>query len=73
MEELIQKKAKKLLEKVTLFDVYRDEKLGENKKSVAYSLTFRVADRTLKDEEVQKVLDDICAKLEKEFGVKLRK
>lgn len=73
IEKIIQKKAKKLLEEAKLFDVYRSEKLGENKKSVAYSLKFRVPDRTLKDEEVNEVMQQIITELEKTLGAELRK
>ncbi len=45
----------KLLDSVALFDVYRDEKrLGAGKKSMAYALEYRAADRTLTTEEVDK-------------------
>lgn len=45
----------KLLDKVQLFDVYRDEeRLGVGKKSMAYALEYRAADRTLTTEEVDK-------------------
>jgi phenylalanyl-tRNA synthetase beta chain len=40
------------LEKVELFDILRGGQIPEGKKSVAYSLTFRAADRTLTDAEV---------------------
>ena len=73
IEKVIQKKAKKLLEEAKLFDVYRSEKLGENKKSVAYSLKFRLPDRTLTDEEVNGVMKEIVAELEKSLGAELRK
>lgn len=73
IEKIIQKKAKKLLEEAKLFDVYRSEKLGPNKKSVAYSLKFRVPDRTLKDEEVNSTMTGIIAELEKSLGAELRK
>ncbi|MGN1270296.1 MAG: phenylalanine--tRNA ligase subunit beta [Clostridia bacterium] len=73
IEKIIQKKAKKNLEEAKLFDVYRSEKLGQNKKSVAYSLKFRVPDRTLKDEEVNGIMKEIIAELEKTLGAELRK
>ncbi len=73
IEKIIQKKAKKNLEEAKLFDVYRSEKLGENKKSVAYSLKFRVPDRTLKDEEINGIMKEIIAELEKTIGAELRK
>ncbi|WP_286955216.1 MULTISPECIES: phenylalanine--tRNA ligase subunit beta [Corynebacterium] len=41
-----------LLEDVRLFDIFRGEQLGAGKKSLAFELVFRAADRTLTDEEV---------------------
>ena len=73
IERIIQKTAKKILESLELFDVYRDEKIGKNKKSVAYALTFRVKERTLNDEEVNVVMDQIIQNLEKELSAELRK
>ena len=73
IEKIIQKKAKKTLEEAKLFDVYRSEKLGKNKKSVAYSLKFRVPDRTLKDEEINSTMTEIISELEKNLGAELRK
>ncbi|MGO2166150.1 MAG: phenylalanine--tRNA ligase subunit beta [Corynebacterium sp.] len=44
--------AGELLESVELFDIFRGEKLGESKKSLAFKMFFRAAERTLTDEEV---------------------
>ena len=53
-----------LLESVQLFDVYRDEaKLGAGKKSMAYSLTYRAADRTLTGDEVDKAHSRLVTKV----------
>jgi phenylalanyl-tRNA synthetase beta chain len=41
-----------LLERMSLFDVYRGEQVGEGRKSLALRLEFRAPDRTLTDEEV---------------------
>ena len=73
IEKMITKKTKKLLEGLKLFDIYRNEKLGENKKSVAYALTFRDKNKTLSDEEVNSVMENIIAELEKTVGAELRK
>ena len=62
----------KQLESVEAFDVYRDAKLGENKKSIAYKLVLRAADKTLSDEECDKVVTKVLTGLEKDFGVTLR-
>ena len=42
----------KLLASVSLFDVFRSEQLGEGRRSLAYTLRFEAADRTLNDAEV---------------------
>ena len=63
-----------MLESMELFDIYRNEKvLGENKKSVAYALKFRDKNKTLLDEEVNKVMEGIVSELEKDVGAELRK
>ncbi|HVM61522.1 MAG TPA: phenylalanine--tRNA ligase subunit beta [Verrucomicrobiae bacterium] len=48
----IEKARNKTLERVELFDIYRGSSIATGKKSMAYSLTFRAADRTLTDAEV---------------------
>lgn len=73
IEKIIIKKAKKWLEEAKLFDIYRDEKLGENKKSVAYSLIFRDKNKTLSDEEINTTMENIITELEKTLGAELRK
>lgn len=49
----IRKAAGKALESLTLFDVYTGEHMAPGKKSLAYSLVLRAADRTLTDEEAE--------------------
>ncbi len=54
----------KLLESVTLFDVYRDDaRVGVGKKSMAYALAYRAADRTLTSEEVDKAHERLVKKV----------
>lgn len=72
IEKIVTKKAKKLLESIQLFDIYRDEKLGENKKSIAYSLIFRDKNKTLSDAEINNIMNTIIVELEKNLGAKLR-
>ena len=73
IEKIVTKKAKKLLESMQLFDIYRNEKLGENKKSVAYSLIFRDKNKTLSDEEINATMEAVVSELEKTLGAELRK
>jgi len=73
IEKIITKISKKALEQMKLFDIYRSEKLGQDKKSVAYALTFRANDRTMTDEEINKIMENIVFELEKNLGAELRK
>lgn len=62
-----------LLVDANIFDIYRNkEVLGENKKSVAISLVFRLAERTLTDEEVNAKINRILTKLSSEHNAVLR-
>ncbi|MDE5831305.1 MAG: hypothetical protein K2H53_07005 [Clostridia bacterium] len=60
------------LSNIEVFDVYEGVGVGEGKKSIAYSLTFGVADRTLTDEEINPLLEKIVEMTGKEFGATLR-
>lgn len=71
IEEVIKKCGGKLLESLTLFDVYEGEQVAEGKKSVAYSMTFRAKDKTLEDAEVGRIIENIVAELGK-LGITLR-
>ncbi len=72
IEKTIVKKAKKVLEEVKVFDIYRSEKLGEGKKSIAYALKFRDRNKTLNDEEIDEIMKNIITELHKNFGAELR-
>ncbi|RXZ80086.1 phenylalanine--tRNA ligase subunit beta [Paenibacillaceae bacterium] len=65
--------AGELLENVDVFDIYTGERLGQNKKSVALSLIYRHAERTLTDEEVSQLHTRIVEQLEQSFHAELRK
>ena len=69
---LIQSNGKAILESVKLFDVYKGKQIEDGWKSMAYALVFRAADRTLTDEEVNKVFQKILNTLETEVEAKLR-
>ena len=71
IEDIIEKKGGKLLESYKLFDIYEGSQIMAGFKSVAYSITFRAADRTLEDKDVNEIMDKILAAL-KELGVELR-
>ena len=61
LEESAKKVDKDLIRDVEIFDIFEDESLGPNKKSMAIKVTIQASDRTLKDNEIQ----DICSKIVK--------
>ncbi len=71
LERIMRQKGGKLLESVTLFDVYEGSQIEEGYKSVAYSLVFRSQERSLEAAEVNAAVEKILAGLG-EIGVKIR-
>ena len=61
-----------LLEEAVLFDVFRGGRLGEGLKSLAFSLHFRAADRTLTDEEANEARLAAAALAKERLGAELR-
>ncbi len=71
--DCIQKHGGVLLEEVALFDVYKGGQLAKHQKSMAFSLSFRSAERTLTDDEVNEAMENIFSGLEKTIGAELRR
>ena len=63
---------KKLIEEVTLFDVYRGAQVPHGKKSVAYGLTLRASDRTLTDAEADALCAAVKDRLKARLGAEIR-
>ena len=61
-----------LVEDVRPFDLYRGEKLGNDRKSIAYSVFLRSSERTLTDKEAEAVGASILEAVAKKFGATLR-
>lgn len=72
IEKVIKQRGGKLLEAVDLFDVYKGSQIEEGYKSVAYALSFRAADHTLTEKEINKTMSKILNGLETTVGAKLR-
>ena len=72
LEKVAKKYGKDLLESFKVFDIYEGENIEEGKKSVAFSLVFRAADRTLEEGEVTEICEKVVAEIESEFKAKLR-
>ncbi|MCR4859651.1 MAG: phenylalanine--tRNA ligase subunit beta, partial [Bacteroidales bacterium] len=66
------KQAKKLLRQVGLFDVYRGDKIPAGKKQYALSFVIQDAERTLTDQDTERVMDRLLTTFQKDFGAQLR-
>ncbi len=74
VEAIAKKTGKKMLKAVNLFDVFEDaDKLGEGKKSYAISLVFEDVTKTLKDKDVDKVMNQMIQNFENKLGAIIRK
>ncbi|MBL4818901.1 MAG: phenylalanine--tRNA ligase subunit beta, partial [Deltaproteobacteria bacterium] len=62
----------KILEDVSIFDVYQGKGIDKGKKSIAISISLRDKDRTLKENEVQPIVDELTEKLCKELDATIR-
>lgn len=63
----------KKLKHVSLFDVFESEKLGADKKSLALHFKFADEEKTLTDEEVEKMMGKLMQSLEKNLNAEIRK
>ena len=72
VEETIRKAGGNLVEKVTLFDIYKGEQIEAGKKSMAYAIVYRDLNKSLNDKEVNKAHDKILKALEYKMNAVLR-
>jgi phenylalanyl-tRNA synthetase beta chain len=70
--DTIKKASGKMLTNIDVFDVYKGEHLEDGKKSIAYSLTFSDATRTLSDEEVMVIFNKVIDEVTKKHNAILR-
>ena len=71
IEKIIKKAGGRLLDNIEVFDLYVGDKIEDNKKSIAYSLTFKDDTRTLEEDEVMSIFNKIIKSVE-DTGAKLR-
>ena len=71
LEKVIKKAVGKILEKVTLFDVYKGQQIEQGKKSVSYSISMRSHEGTLTDEQADTAMKRLLKALA-EMGAELR-
>jgi phenylalanyl-tRNA synthetase beta chain len=73
VEKIAEAEAKKLLQEVSLFDVYKGDKIETGKKSYAVSFVFQHPERTLTEQDIEKTMNRLMSKYESELGAVIRK
>jgi phenylalanyl-tRNA synthetase beta chain len=72
LREAIFKSGGEWIESVDVFDLYRGQQIAAGQKSIAFSLRFACHERTLKEEEIESVIQNIVSLMEKQFSASLR-
>jgi len=73
LESVIQKAKLPKLAGIKLFDVFKSDKLGEGKKSMALNFTFLDEEKTLTDKEIDEMMNKIMRLLEQDAKAEIRK
>ena len=70
--EIISKIDQDLIKKVKVFDVYEGDNIPEGKKSIALNVTIQSSEKTLKDEDLDRINQLIISTVESKSGAKIR-
>ena len=73
IENIAKQQMGDLLKGISLFDIYRDKKIGEDKKSYAISLTLQDEGKTLTDDKLEKMMSKLIQQLETQLQAEIRK
>ncbi len=69
---LIKQTTRNYLTNIEVFDLYKDSRLGENKVSIGFRMTFNSKEKTLKTKDVDKMMKSVIFRLQKEFNAEIR-
>ncbi|MBP5365900.1 MAG: phenylalanine--tRNA ligase subunit beta [Bacteroidales bacterium] len=72
IKQIAQRTEKKLLKRISLFDVYEGKNLPEGKKSYAVSFYLQDETQTLKDAQIEKIMDALTNNFKRELNAELR-
>lgn len=73
VEKIIHNSKVNRLKSISLFDVFESEKLGNDKKSLALNFIFQDNEKTLTDQETEKMMSQLINELEKQLAAEIRK
>ena len=69
---MVVKTEKRLIKRVSLFDVYEGDKIADGKKSYAISIILQDEEKTLNDKQIDRIMEQIMKSLDTEIGAKIR-
>ncbi|MCD6598875.1 MAG: phenylalanine--tRNA ligase subunit beta, partial [Bacteroidales bacterium] len=72
ISELAYNTEKRLLKNVRIFDVYKGEKISNNKKSYAVNFTIQDNERTLTDKQIDKIMRNLIQAFTTKLGAEIR-
>jgi phenylalanyl-tRNA synthetase beta chain len=72
VKSIATKFGKKILRNIELFDIYVDEKIGNDKKSYAVSFTFKDDSKTLQDADIDSVMKKLIEEYNKQLNAEIR-
>ena len=72
LEKTIKKAGGRLLANIDVFDIYTGDNLGNNKKSIAFSVTFSDSSKTLNEDEINNIFNNIIKEVENKNNAILR-
>ena len=70
--DIISELDKNLIKSIKVFDVYEGEKIPESKKSIALNVTIQSSEKTLNDQDLERINQLIISTVEKKSGAKIR-
>ena len=73
IEKIAITESKKLLQEISLFDLYKGDKIEKGKKSYAVNFVFQHPEKTLTDIEIEKIMNRLMSKYESDLGAVIRK
>ena len=71
-EKIFKNNSNNLLKNIELFDIYTGNQINKGKKSMAYKLTFQSKEKTLVDEDINSLIDNMLFDLKEQLGAYLR-
>ena len=69
---MVKKINEELIKEVKIFDVYRGDDIGAEKKSIAFSVTLEPKDKTLSEKDIEQISKKIISTVQEVTGASLR-